>query len=176
MQCLVFFCIFSHIVSPENVRVIYYSWEALLDIRATVTHQHYQHYDLQYNFPQADPLFAPPRAIELIPEADPKQKRGTRRVLLVQFRRRAHDTPLQSILFDNVQSLINNMDEFKARISFQRDIRDCNILCFTETWLSRDILSELVQQSAFSVHRTDSNKHLAWKKKDGDVCLMINKK
>lgn len=48
------------------------------NIRVTVTHQHYQHYDQEYDFLEADPLFAPPRAIELIPETDPKQRRRMR--------------------------------------------------------------------------------------------------
>jgi hypothetical protein len=57
----------------------------------------------------------PPRATELIPEAAPK---GCR----------AHRPPLQSILLANVQSLDNKVDELRERISFQRDIRDWNIL------------------------------------------------
>ncbi len=31
------------------------------------------------------------------------------------------------------------MDDLGARISFQRDIRDCNILCLTETWLTPSV-------------------------------------
>jgi hypothetical protein len=50
----------------------------------------------------------------------------------------------------------------------------CNILCFTETWLSRDTLSESVQPSGFSVHRANRNKHLSGKKKGGSLCYMIN--
>jgi L-ascorbate metabolism protein UlaG (beta-lactamase superfamily) len=60
--------------------------EELLDIRVVVTHQHYQHYDQEYDFPESDPFFVSPRAIELIPEADPKHrrwKRGIRSGLLV---------------------------------------------------------------------------------------------
>jgi hypothetical protein len=58
------------------------------------------------------------------------------------------------------------VDEIRARVAFQRDIRDCNILCFTETWLAWDMLSESVQEQwGFSAHRTDRNKHLSGKKK-----------
>jgi hypothetical protein len=53
--------------------VIIYSWEELLDISAMVTHQHY---DQEYDLPESDPLFVPPRAFELIPEADSKHRRG----------------------------------------------------------------------------------------------------
>ncbi len=37
------------------------------------------------------------------------------------------------------QSLENKMDDLRARISFQWDIRDCNILCLTETWLTPSV-------------------------------------
>uniref|UniRef100_A0A8K9UJX4 Endonuclease/exonuclease/phosphatase domain-containing protein n=1 Tax=Oncorhynchus mykiss TaxID=8022 RepID=A0A8K9UJX4_ONCMY len=72
-----------------------------------------------------------------------------------------------------VQSLDNKVDEIRSRLAFQRDIRDCNILCFPETWLTRDMLSESVQPPGFFTHRADRNKHLSGKKKG--VCLMINK-
>ncbi len=53
-----------------------------------------------------------------------------------RLRKRAHSPPLPSILLANVQSLENKMDDLRARISFQWDIRDCNILCLSETWLT----------------------------------------
>ncbi len=56
-----------------------------------------------------------------------------------RLRKRAHSPPLPSILLTNVQSLENKMDDLRARISFQRDIRDCNILCLTETWLMTSV-------------------------------------
>ena len=155
------FCVlFLTLLAQQIVCVITYNWKELLDIRAAVIHQHYQHYDQEYDFPKADPLFAPPRAIKLIPEANPKQrwqKRGTRSSLLVWFRRRTHHPPLLSILLANVQSQENKVYEIRVRVSFQRDISDCSILCFPETWLSRDILSDSVQPSGFSVHRADRN-------------------
>jgi hypothetical protein len=57
--------------------------------------------------------------------------------------------PVPSILIANVQSLDNKVDEIRERIAFQRDIRGCNILCFTETWVSRDMLLESVQPPGF---------------------------
>ncbi len=55
------------------------------------------------------------------------------------------------------------MDDLRAGISFQQDIRDCNILCLTETWLT------------ISVLRMDRTAE-ASKTKVGGVCFMINKK
>ena len=116
--------------------------------------------------------------MDRIPAGNPKQRRcrrGKRSSLLVRLRRRAHRAPLPSILLANVQFLDNKVDEIRARVSFQRDIGDCNVLCFKETWLTRDMLSELVQPPGFFTHPADRNKHLFGKKKGGGVCLTINK-
>ena len=114
----------------------------LLDLRAKST---YQHYDQEYDFPEADPLFGPPpRTMDLIPEAVPSQRshrRGRRSGLLVRLRRRARRSLLLSILLTNVQSPDNKVDEIQARVAFQRDIRDYNILCVMETWMPLDMLS-----------------------------------
>ena len=142
--CSIFYNILFHTLLPQEIlSLITYCREELLDIRATST---YQHYNQECDFPEADPLFGPPpRPMDLIAEVDPKQRRhrrGRRSDLLVRLRRRAHRPPLPSILFANVQSLDNKVDELRARVAFQKDIKDCNILCFTESWLSQDMLSE----------------------------------
>ncbi len=68
-----------------------------------------------------------------------RKHRGRRAGIRNRLRKRAHSPPLPSILLANVQSLENKMDDLRARISFQRDIRDCNILCLTETWLTPSV-------------------------------------
>ncbi len=68
------------------------------------------------------------------------------------------------------------MDDLRARISFQRDIRDCNIICLTETWLTPSVPDTAVTPSDnFSVLRMDRTAE-AGKSKGGGVCFMINKK
>ena len=70
MQYLV---LFLTLLGQKMLSIITYSREQLLDIRAMST---YQHYDQEYDFPKEDPLFAPPpTTLDLIPEADPKQRR-----------------------------------------------------------------------------------------------------
>uniref|UniRef100_A0A8C7KC88 Transposase Tc1-like domain-containing protein n=1 Tax=Oncorhynchus kisutch TaxID=8019 RepID=A0A8C7KC88_ONCKI len=146
-----------------------------LVIRSASTHHQY---DQEYVFRDADPVFCLTNSTtEQILCSDPKKrlrKRGKRGGLLVRLRRRAHRAPLPSILLANVQSLDNKVDEIRARVAFQRDIRDCNVLCFTETWLTGETLSEVVQPTGFSTHRADRNKHLSGKKRGGGVCLMAN--
>ena len=79
----------------------------------------------------------------------------------------AYYPPLPSILLTHVQSLVNKVDEIWARVAFQRDIRDCNIICFRHTWLAGDMMSESIQPIGFSVHRAERNKHLSGKKGGG---------
>ena len=162
MQFLVFYVLFLTLVPQVILGFITYSWEELLNIRAASTHHQY---DQEYDFPEAYPVFClPPRTMDWMPAGDPKQrrrKRGKRGGLLVRLRKWAHHAPLPSILLANAQSLDNKVDEIRARVAFQRDIRDCNVLCFTETWLTGETLSEAVQPTGFSTHRTDRNKHLS---------------
>ncbi len=68
------------------------------------------------------------------------------------------------------------MDDLRARISFQRDIRDCNILCLTETWLTPSVQDTAVTPSDnLSVLRMNRTAETG-KTKGGGVCFMINKK
>ncbi len=92
-----------------------------------------------------------------------------------RLRKRAHSPPLPSILLANVQSLENKMDDLRARISFQRDIRDCNILCLTETWLTPTVPDTAVTPSDnFSVLRMDRTAEVG-KNKGGGVCFFIKR-
>ncbi len=82
---------------------------------------------------------------------------------------------LPSILLTNIQSLENKMNDLRARISFQWDIRDCNILCLTETWLTTSVPGTAVTPSDnFTVLRMDRIVE-AGKTKGGGVSFMINK-
>ncbi len=105
-----------------------------------------------------------------------KKHRGKSAGIRNRLRKRAHSPPLLSILLANVQSLENKMDDLRAWISFQWDIRDCNIICLTETWLTPSAPDTAVTPSDnFSVLRMDRTAE-AGKSKGGGVCFMINKK
>ncbi len=105
-----------------------------------------------------------------------KKHRGNSAGIRNRLRKRAHSPPLPSILLANVQSLENKMDDLRARISFQRDIRDCNIICLTETWLTPSVpVTAVTPSDNFSVLRMDRTAE-AGKSKGGGVCFMTNKK
>ncbi len=62
-----------------------------------------------------------------------RRRRRKRAGVLVRLRCRAFRHPLPTILLANVQSLDNKLCELRARISYQRETRDCCIICLTET-------------------------------------------
>ncbi len=103
-----------------------------------------------------------------------RRKRGKRAGVLVRLRRRAFRPPLPTILLANVQSLDNKLCELRARISYQRETRDCCVICLTETWMSAMVPDSAIELTGFSVHRSDRTKELAGKSRGGGVCFYIN--
>jgi hypothetical protein len=82
-------------------------------------------------------------------------KRGRSSGILLKIRRRASKLPLLSILLANVQSFNNKMDDLRLRLSYQRDIKNCNILCLrcglNEMWLNED--TDNIELARFSMHQ-----------------------
>lgn len=73
-----------------------------------------------------------------------------------------------------MQSLENKLDDLRARVTFQHDMRDCSILCFTETQLT-PIVPECAVTSSDSVFRMDRTAE-SNKAKGGGVGSIINSK
>ncbi len=165
---LLLISIFTHITSA----LITYDKSALLDIGNRFT-----------NLVQDTLSPNPSWPLEILRNAENKghrrrnkKHRGKSAGIRNRLRKRAHSPPLPSLLLANVQSLDNKMDDLRARISFQRDIRDCNIICLTETWLTPSVPDTAVTPSDnFSVLRMDRTAE-AGKSKGGGVCFMTNKK
>ncbi len=103
-----------------------------------------------------------------------RRKREKRAGVLVRLRRRAFRPPLPTILLANVQSLDNKLCELRAHISYQRETRDCCVICLTETWMSAMVPDSAIELTGFSVHRSDRTKELTGKSRGGGVCFYIN--
>ncbi len=101
------------------------------------------------------------------------RRRGKRAGVLVRLRRRALRPP-PTILLANVQSLDNNLCELRARNSYQRETRDCCVICLTETWMSAMVPDSAIELTEFSVHHSDRTKELTGKSRGGGVCFYIN--
>ncbi|KAK3547940.1 hypothetical protein QTP70_001327 [Hemibagrus guttatus] len=106
---------------------------------------------------------------------DPKRRtRGKPAIIRNRLRARAHRAPLPSILLANVQYMENKLDGLRAMVNFQRDIRDCNLLCFTETWLNPVVPDHAIQPSKFfSVQCMDRTME-SGKTRGGGVYLMAD--
>ncbi|XP_014195774.1 uncharacterized protein LOC106633669 [Haplochromis burtoni] len=159
----------------SSICLLVYDRQTLLDIKD----------GLSYNFPEfkfcntdapfADPPFISPETpLFSVPGGRKRRRRGRRSGVLVRLRRRTYRPPLPSLLLANVQSLENKLCELRARISFQREMRDCCVICLTETWLSDKVPDSAIQLPGFSVHRADRSQDLTGKSRGGGVCFMIN--
>lgn len=103
-----------------------------------------------------------------------RKHRGKRAGVKNRLRARVHHPPLPSILLANVQSIDNKLDDIRARIRFQRDVRNCNVLCFTETWLTPEVPDHAVRPAeTFSVFRMDRTVD-SGKSRGGGVCFLTN--
>jgi hypothetical protein len=71
----------------------------------------------------------------------------------------------------NMQSFEFKLDDLRLRLSYQRDIKNCGILCFTETWLNDD--TDHLELTIFSVHRQDKAA-TSGKTGGGGLCLFVN--
>lgn len=153
--------------------LIRYNRQSLLDIRSSKDISPTPDFS-KWDF-AATTIYPPNGLPDFIPviRKRRRRKRSRRAGALVKLRRREHRPPLPSILLANVQSLDNKLDELRGRLTFQRDIKNCNVLIFTETWLDPSIPATAIQPEGFTIHRLDRTKD-SGKNKGGGVCFMIN--
>ena len=72
--------------------------------------------------------------------------------------------PLPSVLLANAQSV-------RARISYQQDIKNCKILCFTKMWLNVNMNN--IQLAGFTLFHQDRTA-ASGKTRNGGLCIFVN--
>ncbi len=174
-------CIFSYVLFVfllfyvlDVVSITVYDRDTLLNIGSSVAQR-----KPDFEFLNAGGLFTDTASEPFVCVAKSRRrrrrrKRGKRAGVLVRLRRRAFRPPLPTILLANVQSLDNKLCELRARISYQRETRDCCVICLTETWMSAIVPDSAIELTGFSVHRSDRTKELTGKSRGGGVCFYIN--
>jgi hypothetical protein len=80
-----------------------------------------------------------------------RKKRGRIVDCLLRIQRRSNKPPLTSILLANMQCLDNKIEELWGKLNYQWDIKNRNILCFTESWLNDDNIN--IQLAGYTVYR-----------------------
>ena len=118
---LFFYVLFLTLLPQEILGFITYSREELLGIRATSTHQQYNQ---EYDFPKVDPLFEPPPTTMELTQNNGDAEGADGAASWERLRKWALRSPLPSTLLSIIQSLKNKVDKTRARVAFQRDIRD----------------------------------------------------
>ena len=171
----IFVCFFIFFVTyfAHNVAAfVSYDPKKLWKMRTLFTHLGL---DEEYLFNELDKrdLFQTPKQA-LIPvicrRKRRKRFRGKRSGCLVRNCRRVANLPLPSVLLANVQSLDNKLDKLKASISYQQDIKNCNILCFSESWLNNDMNNiQLVDCTLYRQDRTAAS----GKTRGGGLCIQL---
>ncbi|KAK4327549.1 hypothetical protein Pmani_001956 [Petrolisthes manimaculis] len=102
------------------------------------------------------------------------RKRGRRGGVRAKLRRRGIKTPLPAVMFGNVQSVRNKMDELAANFKYLRDFRESGFISLTETWLQEKDLDETVNIDGFSLVRGDRKDTV--KQRGGGVAVYINER
>ncbi len=169
--CFISFLLFYVL---DVVSITVYDRDTLLNIGSSVTQR-----KPDFEFLNAGGLFTDTASEPFVWVAQPRKrrrrrKRGKRAGVLVRLRRRAFRPPLPTILLANVQSLDNKLCELRTCISYQRETRDCCVICLTETWMSAMVPDSAIELTGFSVHRSERAKELTGKSRGGGVCFYIN--
>ena len=172
MLLCVFFAIFVNYFVHNVPATVSYGRKELLDFRTAITHLGLDKDFFNNKQDSHDILQTPCRAdIPVIRKRKRRRYRGQRAGCLIRTRRRrVGKMPLPSILLANVQSLDNELDEVRSQISYQRDIKNCNILCSTESWLNDDMD---IQLAGYTLHRQDRTAH-SGKTRVGSLCIFVN--
>ena len=104
-----------------------------------------------------------------------KRKGGKRGGKLAKFSQRCYNAPLPRIILANVQSIHNKINEIVSRMDNLTDYHDCNVYCFTPTWLTSGYPDSAHQAPGFAAYRHDRNRDISGESRGGGVCFLINK-
>ncbi len=137
------------------------------------------HWKPDFEFLNAGNLFTNTAAEPFVCATRPRRrkrswKRGKRAGVLFRLRRRAFRPSLPIILLANVQSLDNKLCELRAYISYQRETRDCCVICLAENCMSVMVPDSAIELTGISVHCSDRTKELTGKSRGGSICFYIN--
>ncbi len=151
---VLFVFLLSYVLGVVSITV--YDRDMLLNIGSSVAQR-----KPDFEFLHAGGLFTDTASEPFVCTARPvrprrrkrSRRRGKRAGFLVKLRRRAFRPTLPTILLANFQSLDNKVCELRAGISYQRETRDCCVICLTETWISAMVPDSAIELTGFSVHR-----------------------
>ena len=84
-----------------------------------------------------------------------KRKRGRRKGVRARLRRRGIRTPLPAVMFGNIQSIRNKVDEFAANSKYITDYRESGFIALPKTYLHEKDEDGTVNIDGLSLVRGD---------------------
>ena len=101
--------------------------------------------------------------------------RGKRAGVRVKSRNRKSRPFAPQVVFGNVRSIANKIDELRGNCRYLHEYREACILGLTETWLTPDINDGFVDVNGFKIIRSDRTSD-SGKCRGGGVALYINER
>lgn len=102
------------------------------------------------------------------------KKRGSRGGVRERIRRRGSRHPLPVITFSNVRSLSNKMNELLAKVRYDSEFRQSNLICFTESWLKEDMPDPNLP--GYTMIRADRDINMSRKSIGGGLCVYVDER
>ena len=102
-------------------------------------------------------------------------RRGKRAGVRLKTRRRKNKLYAPTVVFGNVRSLNNKIDELRTNCRFLHEYRDTCILGLTESWLNEDIPDGAMDICGYQLIRNDRSAE-SGKSRGGGLALYINEK
>ncbi|KAI4879698.1 hypothetical protein NFI96_007535 [Prochilodus magdalenae] len=81
--------------------------------------------------------------------------------------------PIPSLFLSNIRSLDNKLDLLRLRMSVSGEMRNCTVICLTETWLNDSMPDSAFQLAGRQLFLADRNQ-LSGKARGGCLCVYIN--
>ena len=103
-----------------------------------------------------------------------KRRRGRRGGIRARVRRRGIRTPLPTVIFGNVQSVRNKIDELAANCKFLSEYRESALIGLSETWLQENDPDSTYDIDGFKFIRSDRRD--LTKQRGGGVGLYVNER
>ncbi|KAK0141960.1 RNA-directed DNA polymerase from mobile element jockey [Merluccius polli] len=104
-----------------------------------------------------------------------RRRRGKRGGVHARLTANPQKLAVPTLLLANVRSIDNKLDYIRLWRASQRNVRNCCVSVFTETWLSENIADAGVQLEGLILHRADRVASLTGKQRGGGLAVYINK-
>ncbi|XP_062919386.1 uncharacterized protein LOC134354363 [Mobula hypostoma] len=103
-----------------------------------------------------------------------RQRRGKRAGVHARLKANPTRPAVPSLLFSNVRSIDNKLDELRLLRETHKEFKDCCVYVLTESWLHDNIPDVAIQLEGMTLFRADREAVSSGKSQGGGLCIYIN--